>query len=251
MNIAYKNLSLLVPAMDETYSLQETVDVIVQTCNLSDIAEIIIILCERTTVDSRRTAEQLVEKYQNRLRIYIHNQKRPFVGGAIQDGFDLAVGSHVVVMSSDLETPPQLISSFIELAKKNPEKVITASRWIKGGGFRNYNKIKLVCNYIFEKLIALLFGVKLSDLTYGYRCLPTDLVQSIKWEEAKHPFFLETAIKPIRLGVEFVEVPAQWEARTEGASVNPFFANFKYFKTAWHVRFMPKADILLQKSSEN
>ena len=221
MNGKYKNLSLLVPAMDETYSLQETVDVIVQTCNLSDIAEIIIILCERTSTDSRRTAEQLVEQYQDRLRIYIHNQKRPFVGGAIQDGFDLAIGSHVVVMSSDLETPPQLIARFIELAKQNPEKVITASRWIKGGGFRNYNKIKLVCNYIFEKLIAILFGVKLSDLTYGYRCLPTELVQSINWEEAKHPFFLETAIKPIRLGVEFLEVPAQWEARTEGASVNP------------------------------
>ena len=142
MNGKYKNVSLLVPAMDETYSLQETVDIIVQTCKLSDIAEIIIILCERTSADSRRTAEQLVEKYQDKLRIYIHNQKRPFVGGAIQDGFDLAIGSHVVVMSSDLETPPQLISSFIELAKKNPEKVITASRWIKGGGFRNYNKIK-------------------------------------------------------------------------------------------------------------
>lgn len=247
MAAIYKNLSLLVPAMDETYSLKETVDIIIQTCDLSDIAEIIIILCEKTTAEARKTAEQLVEKYQNGLRIYIHNQKRLFVGGAIQDGFDLAIGSHVIVMSSDLETPPQLISSFIELAKQNPEKVITASRWINGGGFHNYNKIKLVCNFIFEKAIAILFGVKLTDLTYGYRCLPKQLVQRIKWEETKHPFFLETALKPIRLGVEFVEVPAQWEARTEGASVNPFFANFKYFKTAWHIRFMPKADILLDK----
>ena len=61
MNGKYKNVSLLVPAMDETYSLQETVDIIVQTCKLSDIAEIIIILCERTSAESRRTAEQLVE----------------------------------------------------------------------------------------------------------------------------------------------------------------------------------------------
>lgn len=240
----YQNTTILLPAMDETYSLSETVGVIVQTCDLADIAEIILILCDRTTQECRKTAEHLVSQYADKMRIYIHEQRRPFVGGAIQDGIDLAVGSHLVIMSSDLETDPRLIAKFIELAKQEPDKIITASRWIKGGGFHNYNKVKLVCNAVFEKTIAVFFGVKLSDLTFGYRCFPTRLMQDIIWEEEKHPFFLETALKPIRLGIGFVEVPARWEARTEGKSQNPFFANFKYFKTAWRIKFMAQTDIL-------
>jgi len=240
----YKNTTILLPAMDETYSLSETVNIIAENCAPEDIAEIIFILCDRTTPECRETAERLVDRYGDSMRIYIHNQKRPFVGGAIQDGIDLAVGSHLVIMSSDLETDPRLIAQFIQLTKQNPDKIVTASRWIKGGGFHNYNKVKLLCNAIFEKTIAIFYGVKLSDLTFGYRCFPTQLMRRIAWEEVKHPFFLETALKPIRLGIDFIEVPARWEARTEGRSQNSFFANFKYFRTAWHIRFMREADIL-------
>lgn len=239
----FQNVSILIPAMDETYSLEQTVEIILDTCVLNDIAEFIIILCERTSVECRCIAENLVKKYQDKVRIYIYDQVKPFAGGAVQEGFDLAIGSHVIMMASDLETPPRLVHQFIEFAKANPDKVITASRWIKGGGFKNYNKVKLVCNAIFEKTIAMFFGVKLTDPTYGYRCLPTNLAQNINWEELKHPFFLETALKPIRLGTKFIEIPAQWEARTEGMSQNTFFANFRYFKTAWHIRFMPKKSI--------
>lgn len=242
--MSYKNTTVLLPAMDETYSLQETVETIAATCKADDLAEIILILCSRSTQKCRETAEQLVQRFEKQMRIYIYDQKRPFVGRAIQEGIDLAVGSHLVMMSSDLETDPKLVERFIELAKKEPDKIITASRWLKGGGFQNYNSVKLVCNMIFEKLIAVFFGVRLSDLTFGYRHFPTKLMQSIEWEEEKHPFFLETALKPLRLGVEFVEIPAFWKARTEGESQNGFFENFRYFKTAWRVKFMPKANIL-------
>ncbi len=247
----FHNMSIIIPAMDETYSLEQTVRTVFETCKTEDIAEFIIVLCERTSAACRQTAERLVAQYQDKTPIYIHDQTLPFAGGAVQEGFRLAVGSHVLMMSADLETDPNLVRRFIELARHDPEEVITASRWISGGGFHNYNKVKLVCNCIFEKAIALLFGVKLTDLTYGYRCFPAQLVKSIRWEEYKHPFFLETALKPIRLGVRFEEIPAQWEARTEGVSQNSFFANFRYFKTAWHVRFMPKEKITEHPSSHN
>ena len=69
-------------------------------------------------------------------------------------------------------------------------------------------------------------------------------MKSIRWEELKHPFFLETALKPLRLKVRFIEIPGHWAARTEGVSQNSFFANFKYFKTAFHNRFLTKDRIL-------
>ena len=247
LNTEFKNVTLLLPAMDETYSLTQTVDTIVETCDREDIAEFILLLCERTTEESRRTAEELVRKYSDNYRIYIHDQTLPFVGGAMREGFILAKGSHVVLMSSDLETDPNVIQEFIRLAKEHPDHIITASRWRRGGGFAGYNKIKLVCNLIFERLIAMFYFVDLSDITYAFRIFPSALMKRIKWTELKHPLFLETALKPIRLGVKFIEIPAHWSARTEGQSQNTFFENFNYFKTAWHNRFLKREDILRKR----
>lgn len=242
--MTFENVTILLPAMDETYSMRETVETILHTCRRKDLCEFVFLLCDRTTKESRETAEKLIEEYSAFIPMYIHEQELPGVGGAIREGIMLAKGSHVVMMSTDLETDPNVIRTFIAGAKKYPDRIITASRWRKGGGFEQYNKIKLVCNLIFERSIGILYGVGLSDLTYAFRIFPTKLMQSIKWEELKHPFFLETALKPLRLRTKFIEIPAHWKARTEGVSQNSFFANFKYFKTAFHNRFLNEKDIL-------
>ena len=242
--MSYSNVTILLPAMDETYSMRQTVETILHTCRRKDLCELIFLLCERTSEESRKTAEQLITDYGRYIPMYIHEQELPGVGGAIREGIELAKGSHVVMMSTDLETDPNVIRTFIAAAKKYPTRIITASRWRKGGGFENYDKVKLVCNLIFERSIGMLYGVRLSDLTYAYRIFPAELMKSIKWEELKHPFFLETALKPLRLGVKFIEVPGHWAARTEGVSQNGFFDNFKYFKTAFHNRVLKEEDIL-------
>ncbi|MBQ3403570.1 MAG: glycosyltransferase family 2 protein [Synergistaceae bacterium] len=252
MKAVFSSVSILIPAMDETYSLSQTVDVIAGTCSPEDIAEIIIIISpEKTSPETVRTAQELITKYSGLIKIYIHGQTLPFAGGAVRNGIKLAQGSHLVMMSADLETDPELIHEFIAQSKKYPDRIITASRWKKGGSFKGYSRIKLLCNYVFEKAIAWFYFSGLSDMTFGYRLFPTELMKSIKWEELKHPFFLETALKPLRLGVKFVEIPAKWEARTEGVSQNGFFANFMYFGTAWRNRFLRPEDILLNYGGEN
>ncbi len=246
----FKNVTILVPAIDETYSLAQTVDKIIDDNPPEDLAEIIFLFCNRTTIESRTITERLIEKYEEVIPMIIHEQKLPFAGGAYREGIQMATGSHLIIISSDLETPPELVKDFITLAKTHPDAIITASRWIKGGSFHGYNKVKLVCNFIFEHIIAWLFFSNLSDLTFGYRIFPTELMKRINWEELKHPFFLETALKPLRLRTKFYEVPAKWVARTEGVSQNGFWQNFAYFKTAFHIRFMRRKDILLSDGAE-
>ena len=245
MTSEFRNVSIIIPAMDETYSLAQTVDVVAETCSLDDIAEILIIISpEKTSQDTIRTAQELITKYAGKINIELHCQTLPFAGGAVRDGIRIASGSHLIMMSADMETDPNLVHEFIAKSKMYPDRIITASRWLKGGGFSGYSRIKLICNYVFEKSIALFYFSGLSDMTYAYRLFPSELMKSINWQELKHPFFLETALKPMRLGVKFVEVPAKWRARTEGESVNGFFANFKYFRTAWYNRFLKPEDIL-------
>ena len=238
----FQFVSIVLPAINETNSMQETVDIILETCDKNDLCEFFIVLCDRTTPACVQTAER-IRDMKCGVPAVIYYQEKPFVGMAMREAFERVRGSHVVMMSTDLETDPRLVAQMIAEEKKCPEGIVTASRWVKGGGFKGYSKIKLAGNYLFQKAIAALYLTKRTDLTYAYRIFPSKLMQSIRWEEEKHPFFLETALKPLRLGVPMSEIPAKWEARTEGESQNSFFQNFRYFKTAWHIRFMKKQNI--------
>ena len=144
------------------------------------------------------------------------------------------------MMSTDLETDPNKAKDLIRESKKRPDAIVTGSRWLRGGGFEGYNPVKLVLNYIFQKLFSFIFGVNLTDMTYGYRIIPTNIANSIHWEELKHPFLFETLVKPIRLGVEVIEIPMKWKARSSGESQNTFLRNFGYFKTGMKVFFYTK-----------
>lgn len=237
----FKDLTVIIPAMDETYSLEETVHIILSGDGEACISKILIVLNEKRGTENCLKVARELERRNRKVEVLF--QKRPFAGGALQDGFDIVSSSHVVMMSADLETDPHLIPEMIAQSKLFPEKIITVSRWGRGGGFQGYNKAKLYCNYVFQKLIAFMFFSTLTDITYAYRLIPTVVVKAVDWKELKHPMFLETAIVPMRLGVRFVEISGKWKARTEGVSQNSFMANFNYFKTAFRVRFSKKKSL--------
>jgi glycosyltransferase involved in cell wall biosynthesis len=237
----FESASVILPVINETNSFLKTIEVIEGDCTL-DIKEYLIIVCNKTTPQSIKVCEQLHDKDSK--RFVLHHQKRPFLGGAIQEAFDLAQGSHVIMMASDLETDPNNVKHLIAIAKEKPSAIITASRWFKGGDFTGYNKLKLILNFVFQKFFSFIFAVQLSDMTYGYRIFPTYLVKSIVWEELRHPFLFETLLKPLRLGIPVYEIPSKWCARIEGESQNTFIRNFAYFKTGLYVRFCPKNKIL-------
>lgn len=238
------SVSVILPAINETYSLQETVDIILKTCSKETLCEFFIVLCDKSTSECVQTANS-IQAMNCGVPVRIYYQQKPFIGSAIREAFDLVQGTHVIMMSTDLETDPYVVSCFIEMAQNTPDDVITASRWLKKGGFSGYNKVKLLSNFIFQRFLSFLFLSGLTDLTYAYRIFPVSLVRKIRWEEIKHPFFLETALKPLRLQIKIHEIPAKWEARTEGESQNSFFKNFDYFRLAFKVRFMKKKHITI------
>lgn len=127
-----------------------------------------------------------------------------------------ASGTHVIMMAGDLETDPADVKHLIAMAKKYPQDT-TTSRWIKGGNFAGYTELKLVFNYIFQKMFSLVYFTSLTDMTYGYRIFPTALIQAIDWQELKHPFLFETLVIPLRLGVKVHEIPTKWKVGIDDA----------------------------------
>ncbi|MGO8765582.1 MAG: glycosyltransferase family 2 protein [Limisphaerales bacterium] len=232
------SVSIILPVINETVSLRKTVETILHDVKRELIREFIIVVCKRTTPESMTVIAQL----QNELGglVVVLQQKLPFLGGALRDAIDVARGSHLIIMGSDLETSPDDVHILIEEQQKAPSIVITTSRWIRGGKFHGYSPIKLMCNWIFQRFFSLLYWTRLTDMTFGFRIMPTGLAQAIIWEEVRHPFNLENVVKPLRLGIPVSEIPTIWIPRMEGESQNPFFRNFEYFRIGFKARFADK-----------
>jgi glycosyltransferase involved in cell wall biosynthesis len=239
-------VSVILPVMDETASLKETIRILLEE-NRQTISEILIVVCTRTTPESLAICEAL-EREQPAL-IKLRWQKLPFLGGAMRDCFDWATGSHVLMMASDLETDPRTVKDLIATAETGFD-IVTATRWTQKDGFHGYDPLKYFLNWIFQQMIRLLYGTKLSDLTFAFRIFRTKWVKNIRWEELKHPFLLETVLKPMRLGATIAEIPAVWRAREEGVSHNTFWQNFVYFRITVKTRFTAKRRLLLKEEHD-
>jgi glycosyltransferase involved in cell wall biosynthesis len=242
----FESVTVVLPVVNEATSLKQTVDTILRDVPKPDIAELLIVTCKKTTDEARAVATQLQKELGS--LVVLHEQKLPFLGGAMRESFTLARGSHVIMMASDLETDPRDVAVLIAEARKHPASIITASRWQAGVQFHGYSKIKLICNWIFQRAFSILYATKLTDLTFAYRIFPTGLVQAIRWEDLRHSFLFETLVKPLRLDVPVIEIPSTWRARTEGVSQNTFFRNFEYFKIGWQTRFARKETLLLPEA---
>ncbi len=237
----FSGVTVIIPVVTETDSLDETARILKETSD-ADISEVLVVVCDRTTPESLARCKALHAQFGDRLRI--HNQGLPFLGGAMREAFDLATASHVIMMASDLETDPALVPAFIEVAKKRPDVVVTASRWAAGGGFSGYGPVRVAANWVFQRLTSLIYRTHLTDATFGYRLFPTALVQAITWEGLRHEFLLETVLKPLRLGVDVVEVPTFWKPRREGESQNSLSTQARYVGTLLAERFKPPSAIL-------
>ncbi len=237
----FSGVTVILPAVTETDSLDETARALKETSD-ADIAEVLAVVCDRTTPESLARCQALETQFGERLRI--HHQRLPFLGGAMREAFDLATASHVIMMASDLETDPAVVPAFIDVAKKQPQVVVTASRWASGGGFSGYGPVRVAANWVFQRLTSLVYRTHLTDATFGYRLFPTALVQAINWEGLRHEFLLETVLKPLRLGVEVVEVPTFWTPRREGESQNSLSTQARYLRTLLVERLQPQSRIL-------
>ena len=239
----FSGVTVILPVVTETDSLDETARILHDTSD-ADIAEVLVVVCDRTTPESLARCRKLEDVFGDRLRI--HHQQLPYLGGAMREAFAMARGSHVIMMASDLETDPAVVPDFIAHAKKNPGVMVTASRWRSQGGFTGYGASRVAANWVFQRLTSGLYRTKLTDATFGYRIFPTALVQHIRWEGLRHEFLLETLLKPLRLGVEVVEVPTRWRARQEGESQNSLANQARYVPLLFRTRFVPPKAIVAE-----
>lgn len=235
------NLSIVITVYGETFSVRETIERLLKN-ERGYIKEIIIVISPKSGKESFRISEEIVKKYPNKL--FLHIQKNnPGAGWAYREGMQMAKGDYVTLMSGDLETEPEAVDRMVRVIEETGCDCVTTSRWLPGGGFENYDKKKLILNWIFQKTFKILFRTHLTDITYGFKTLKKNVINSIKWEGVLHEIFIETTVKPLRKNFYIEEIPTVWIGRREGVSKNSFIKNFRYILLALKVLFIKPENI--------
>ena len=237
-------VTVVLPTLDEGPLLTETVGAVFEKLPGHDIQIIVAASARFTTHETRAAIAALVAHYGKKIDAF--DQTRPGVGEALKEAFARAQGDAVVLMTPDLETPPEILPQMIKKLEEG-YAMATATRWRRGFAFNGYHPVKMMLNFLFQQIFRVIYLTTLSDLTYGYRAFRIEVIKNIRWEEPRHPFFFETMLKPLRLGYKIAEVDAPWEmfmtrkTSTGRAKSKDLLA---YVRVGLHNRFLPKSRIL-------
>jgi glycosyltransferase involved in cell wall biosynthesis len=232
-NLAEVGLSVVVTVYTETFSVVETVERLLKS-SIPGLKEILLVVSPKSSPLTKEICATLAEQFEI-VRVHVQ-ETGPGVGRALREGMHQARGEWVAIMSGDLETEPEAVERMCRKMQETGADVVIGSRWAHGGGFENYNRIKLVCNWTFQRVFRYVYRTPINDLTYGFKLLRKSVIDSIDWESTHHTIYIETTLKPLRRGYRMEQIPTVWIGRREGESVNTFFRNFEYVKLALRVR---------------
>jgi len=227
-------VSVVVTVFSETFSIDETLKILL-SLDRGYIQEILLLTSPRASDETFAICRRW-EAQEPRVKLVIQ-KNNPGIGWAYREGMEAAKGNYVALMAADLETEPAAIDRMVRKVEETGCDEVIANRWLPGGGFTNYDPLKLVLNWIFQKAFRILFWSSIGDYTFGLKLLSKKVVNAIAWEGTTHEICIETTVKPLRKGFHLEQVPTVWVGRKEGTSVNTFFKNFRYVKLGLRVFF--------------
>lgn len=232
----FESLTVIIPASNETQTLTDTVNGVLASGAYDDISRIVLFL-KSENCPSAEIAKKLIEESDCK-KIEIVIQKTDNYQSAFMEIPHLVKSSHFLVLVSDGEMDPRTIEDLVPIAKEKPHAVVCGSKWHKDSVVENASFIQAIGSRTINKFAAIMFGVKATDIFSIFQIYPLELYKKTNASIA------EFTLKPLRLGVEYIEIPTFYK-REEGRKSNfNFYGFFKmglgYIKSILRVRFSPK-----------
>lgn len=241
-NSVFKSVTVFVLAANETDLLRKTIAEIRKNCSDSDLEKIIVVTKTADCPGYFEAQRMIEENFCDKLEVYVQRLKNGIE--CLIDLPYLVTGSHFVVMASDMEMDPKNLGVFVKKAKEHPERIICASKWMKGSVVEGCGRLHALGSFMMNRVIALLYGEKATEVFSIYQIYPLSVFKKMNFNNPKY-FMYEYTLKPLRLGVEYEEVTTIYKKRQEGKSTFNFplvmlGMGVKFCATALRIRFTPK-----------
>jgi dolichol-phosphate mannosyltransferase len=153
----------------------------------------------------------------------LHRQRKEGLGPAYIAGFHRALAEgadYVLEFDCDFSHDPKDVPRLIA-ACENGADLALGSRYVPGGGTRNWGLSRRFVSVGGSWYARTLLGVGIRDLTGGFKCYRRQVLERIDLDAVRslgYAFQIETTYRTIRAGFTVVEVPIVFSDRTEGTS---------------------------------
>jgi dolichol-phosphate mannosyltransferase len=152
----------------------------------------------------------------------LHRTHKEGLGPAYLAGFRraLADGAELVLeMDCDFSHDPNDVPRLIAAAES--ADVAIGSRYVEGGGVRNWGLLRRFVSSGGSWYARVLLGASVRDLTGGFKCYRRAVLERIDLDaiESKgYAFQIETTYRALRAGFRVVEIPITFVDREAGGS---------------------------------
>jgi dolichol-phosphate mannosyltransferase len=208
---------LVLPTYNESANLEALVQAAQR--NLPDSAHVLIV--DDNSPDGTGEIADRLAAADDRIEV-LHRPHKEGLGPAYVAGFSTALAAgaaFVLEMDSDFSHDPADLGRL--LAATERADVAIGSRYVPGGGVENWSALRQAISRGGSTYARLLLGVKVRDLTGGFKCFRRRVLETIDLDSIDsrgYAFQVEMTYRAIEAGFEVVEVPIVFHERRAGAS---------------------------------
>jgi len=201
------DLSIVIPALNEADNLRLLLPLIGEVTRELNLEAEVIVVDGGSTDDSKQVASDLGARA-------IEQVERGY-GGALLAGFAGARAPCVATMDADLSHPPVFLKDFWR--ERSSSEVLIASRYVPGGQ-ADMAVSRRILSTILNRTYATLLGLKLRDLSSGFRMYDRQVLESIDLQARDFDALEEILVRIHLQGGRIKEVPFHYQVRQSGKS---------------------------------
>ena len=153
----------------------------------------------------------------------LHRERKEGLGPAYLAAFRHALGTDtdlILEMDCDFSHDPADVPRLIAACDSGAD-VALGSRYVHGGGTRNWGLVRRVISWGGSFYARVLLGLSVHDLTGGFKCFRRGVLETIDLaavDSKGYAFQIEMTYRAVRKGFRIAEVPITFADRTEGTS---------------------------------
>lgn len=213
-------LSQVIPTYNEAENIGPLIERLESIRDTLPFALKLLIVDDNSSDGTVDRVKDMQKKYDN-----VFLLQRPSllgIGSAYTDGFAYAIANfnpdYFGEIDADLQHPPEVLVELSKVAASGKDVVI-ASRYVKGGGSKDWTLSRRVVSRGANLLTKLFLRIPVADSTSGYRLICRKAIEGLfeyQVSSKGYSFQVESLYVYKKLGMSFAEVPFQFEVRKAG-----------------------------------
>ncbi len=206
-----------------TYNEIENIEAIVKKVFSLHDAYHILIVDDGSPDGTADAVKSLQNSFSSRLHL-IERTGKLGLGTAYISGFKWALErdyNYITEMDADFSHNPLKIEELYHALQSEEVGMSVGSRYVKGGGFKNWSRYRLFLSYGASIYTRLITGMRVKDATAGFVMYKREVLQKMnldKIEFVGYAFQIEMKYYCHCLGYKIVEVPITFVDRVLGIS---------------------------------